>query len=161
MVYRAVTICSSYELMHKEFDFIEKISVKNGYPINFIKCQIRNTLNRHFEQNGNKTEDIPGRKHESKDTMKKEQIFVDLSFVGKPTELLGKKIIKLAIEIRLQIHIQPIPRPPPAINKCFPTKDSIPKELQSNIINQVGCKNCPASYMDKTIRQAIRRFSNL
>jgi hypothetical protein len=50
MIYRAIRICSSYRSMHQEFQFIEFIGELNGYPRNFIRSQIRKTLNRHIEK---------------------------------------------------------------------------------------------------------------
>jgi hypothetical protein len=55
MIYRAIKICSTYELMHDEFTFIENICIANGYPERFIKYQIRQTLGRYFDRlNGKK-----------------------------------------------------------------------------------------------------------
>ena len=90
MVYRAIKICSTYKLMHDEFTFIENICIENGYPKNFIKSQIRKTLGRYVDQ-------VNGTKHytskkETKNltdnSTKKEQIFIDIPFVGKPTEIV-------------------------------------------------------------------------
>ena len=40
LLHRAYTICSSYIGMHKEFEFITTMLLKNGYPLNFIQTQI-------------------------------------------------------------------------------------------------------------------------
>jgi hypothetical protein len=50
MIYRAIRICSNFFLLNKEFKFIKRISIANGYPSNFIDQQIRITLNRDIEQ---------------------------------------------------------------------------------------------------------------
>ena len=50
MIYRAIKICSTYELMHDEFTFIENTCIENGYPKNFIKPQIRKTLGRYIDR---------------------------------------------------------------------------------------------------------------
>ncbi len=54
MVYRPIRISSSFVLMHEEFDFIRSITIQNGYPTDFVECQIRHTLNR-FMQRTNTT----------------------------------------------------------------------------------------------------------
>ncbi|CAF3441200.1 unnamed protein product [Rotaria socialis] len=74
--------------------------------------------------------------------MKKEQVFIDLPFIGIETKMLGKKIIDLAKYIRPDLHIQPIPRPPPAITTFFPQKDKINKNAQSNIVYSISCSDC-------------------
>ncbi|CAF4370272.1 unnamed protein product, partial [Rotaria magnacalcarata] len=69
--------------------------------------------------------------------VKKEQVFIDLPFIGIETKTLGKKIIDLAKNIRPGLHIQPIPRPPPAMTTFFPQKDKINKNAQSNIVYSI------------------------
>lgn len=88
---------------------------------------------------------------------KKEQIFIDVPFIGNETKILGKKIINLAKNIRPDLHIQPIPRPPPAITTFFTQKDKTPKDCQSNIVYMISCSECNENYIGKTIRQASRR----
>ena len=159
MVYRAIKICSSFKLMHDEFEFIKNISVKNGYPKKFIESQIKKTLDRYY-QKSDKTkvysQEIKDNKI-TKNTQKiKEQIFLDIPYVGKPTEILGKRIINIAKQINPQLQLFPIHRPSPSIAKSFPTKDLIPKDLQSNIVYLINCSKCDASYVGKTIRQASR-----
>ena len=161
MVYGAIKICSSFKLMHDEFEFIKNISVKNGYPKEFIESQIKKTLDRYY-QKSDKTKVYSQETKDNKITKRtqkiKEQIFLDIPYVGKPTEILGKKIINIAKQINPQLQLFPIRRPSPSIAKSFPTKDLIPKDLQSNIVYLINCSKCDASYVGKTIRQASRRF---
>ena len=147
--------------MHEEFEFIKSISIKNGYPKKFIESQIRKTLDRCYQQN-NKSKIYSEKNKENKidkSTKKiKGQIFIDIPYIGRPTEILGKRIINIAKQLNPQLQLYPIHRPPPSISKSFPTKDLVPKELQSNIVYQINCSNCDASYIGKTIRQASRRL---
>ncbi|CAF4558442.1 unnamed protein product, partial [Rotaria sp. Silwood2] len=94
---------------------------------------------------------------ENKD-INKEQIFIDLPFIRNETKILGEKVINLAKNIRPDLHIQPIPRPPPTISTFFPQKDKIGKNAQSNIVYMISCLECNESYLGKTIRQASRRY---
>ena len=160
MVYRAIRICSSYKLLHEEFEFIEFIGVQNGYPTGFIKAQIRKTLGRYFDKvNGTQIYKSQTKNKDNKDnSIKKEQIFLDIPFFGKTTETFGKRIINLAKSINPLIHVQPIQRPPCSISKYFPTKDPIPKLLKSNVVYKINCSDCEATYIGKTIRQTCRRL---
>ncbi|CAF3935902.1 unnamed protein product [Rotaria sp. Silwood1] len=88
---------------------------------------------------------------------KTEQIFIDLPYFNKITEQLGKKLIKIATSIRLQLHVQPISRAPPSVSTYFTVKDAIPTQLQSNVVYKINCLECPASYIWKTVRQIERR----
>ncbi|CAF1407553.1 unnamed protein product [Rotaria sp. Silwood1] len=160
MVYRAIRICSSYDLMHEQFEFIEFIGIENGYPEGFIKAQIRKTLGRYFDKiNGTQIYKSKNKTNNDKDnSIKREQVFIDIPFFGKQTEILGKRIINLAKSINTQIHIQPVQRPSSSISKYFPTKDPIPKLLRSNIVYKLDCSNCESTYIGKTIRQTYRRL---
>jgi hypothetical protein len=156
MIYRAIKICSTFKLMTREFSFIRKLARQNGYPINFIGAQIRQTLNRYYNQKDSapsetSTAAILGAK-------KKEQAYVDIPYFDKTTEKLGKKLIKIAASVRPQLHVQPIPRPPPAISTFFSSKDKIPTSLQSGVVYEISCQNCHATYVGKTLRQIQRRL---
>ena len=130
VVYRAIKICSSFKLMHDEFEFIKNISMKNGYPKNFIETQMRKTLGRYYDKN-NATKFYSQKNKENKITKNtqkiKEQIFIDIPYVRRPTEILGKRMINIAKQLNPQLQLFPIHRPPPSISKSFPTKDLIPK----------------------------------
>ena len=73
--------------------------------------------------------------------------------------LFQEKACKLAKSISPQLHIQAAPRPLLSIQSFFPRKDAPPKNLASYIVYCVKCKNCPASYIGMTTRQAERHFS--
>ncbi|CAF5059826.1 unnamed protein product, partial [Rotaria magnacalcarata] len=113
---------------------------------------------RHFEGLNKLSNETLTKLNESDNKeVKKEQVFIDLPFIGIEKKTLGKKIIDLAKNIRPDLHIQPIPRPPPAMTTFFPQKDKINKNAQSNIVYSISCSDCDVGYIGKTIRQASRR----
>jgi hypothetical protein len=146
--------------MHEEFKFIEDICLSNGYPKRFIETQIHKTLGRYIDRTNN-IERIKS-KHENRNiinnSIKKQQVFIDIPFYGKPSKVLSTRLTKLAKSVKPHINVHSIQRPPPTIAKYFPFKDIIPKELQSNIVYKINCSECNASYIRKTERQAIRRL---
>lgn len=89
---------------------------------------------------------------------KKRIVFVDIPFVGRPTTTFGKKLVNIAKQANPSLHVQPIPRPPPKIQTMFPRKDPIQRDLLSNVVYNVNCSDCSASYIGKTSRQVSRRF---
>ncbi|CAF1087774.1 unnamed protein product [Rotaria sordida] len=156
MIYRAIKICSTFKLMTQEFDFIRKLAIQNGYPINFIESQIRSTLNRYYNYKySQKPNSLTAAVLSAK---KKEQAYVDIPYFDKTTEKLGKKLIKIAASVRPQLHVQPIPRPPPAISTFFSSKDKILIYLQSGVVYEISCQDCEATYIGKTLRQIQRRL---
>ena len=48
MVYRAIRVCSTFELMTNEFETIRELAYKNGDPRNFVEAHTRKTLNRYY-----------------------------------------------------------------------------------------------------------------
>jgi len=153
-------------LLHDEFLFIKNIATANGYPLNFIEQQIRKTLDRYYantnkstvSSESNKLEKNQTKSSSKENTGKKEVLLIDIPYLGRPTTVLGKRLINLASQIRPLAHLQPIARPPPTLQTLFPRKDPIPNYLQSHIVYNLKCNNCEASYIGKTDRQAIRRF---
>lgn len=160
MVHRAIHISSSFTLMHKEFDFIRDITKKNGYPINFVECQIRHTLNRYMEKQNILNKDNNNQQleqHDNKETHT-DRIIINVPYVGKATRQFSKEINKLAKRVKPQTQIITVSRPPPAIRHMFKNKDDIPKNLQSHVVYQLNCNTCSEKYIGKTVRQACRRL---
>ena len=157
LIYRAIRICSSFQSMHIEFEFIMKLAIQNGYPQKFISNQIRKTLNRYYNKRNQEKPSSSTSDKLKQPCKKTEQLFIDLPYEGNATKTLGKKIMKLAQDIRPDTNVQIISRPPPAVATFFPQKDKIPKDLQSNLVYLITCSECSESYIGQTTRQAIRR----
>ena len=160
MVYRAIRICSSFEIMHDEFNYIRDITLKDGYPSNFVECQIRHTLNRYFQSKDqtpttDPTEQVPPKTSDKDQTSR---IVIDVPYVGQATKRFVSDIKRLAYKVKPKTEIRAIPRPPPKIGHWFRNKDEIPKYMQSNVVYQLNCSSCPATYIGKTIRQVGRRL---
>ncbi|CAF0726153.1 unnamed protein product [Adineta ricciae] len=156
MIYRAIKICSTFDLMVDEFNFIRNIALKNEYPINFIESQIRKTLNRYY----NSSNELKPTKPVSTmpDTKKTTQLYIDIPYFGPTTNKFGKKLIKFASSTQPLLSVQPIQRPAPAISSLFSLKDKIPISLQSGVVYKIPCHDCAASYIGKTIRHVQRRL---
>ena len=150
MVYRAIKICSSYALIHNEIETIKQITKRNRYPEKFVNAQIRNTLGRYLDKENN-TDFYKKKPEPTLNEQEKQQVFINIPYIGKHTEKLGNKIDP-------KINVQPIPTPPPAITRYFNTKDPIPNDLQLNFIYQINCSECHTSYIGKTIRHACQRI---
>ena len=72
--------------------------------------QIRKTLGRYFDK-VNETQLYASEiknNNNKENSLKKEQILLDLPYFGKPTEIFGKRIINLAKSLNPLIHVQPV-----------------------------------------------------
>ncbi|CAF1345862.1 unnamed protein product [Adineta ricciae] len=140
MIYRAIRICSSYHLLHEEFEFIEYVSHLNGYPNNFVKSQIHKKT---FVDDS-----LPNRK----------RVFLDIPFFGKATDVFKKQITKLTKTIDPLVNLQPIQRPSSSLSQYFPLKDPIPKLIKSRVVYELNCLDCDATYIGKTVRHVSKRL---
>ena len=115
MTYRAIQISSSFEIMHQEFDFIRSITERNGYPANFVECQIRCTLNRYMNKSNENTkkEDKTEDKEQNKSIT--DRIVINVPYMGKATQQLSKDIKTIARKIKPTTQITIVERPPPPI----------------------------------------------
>ena len=57
LLHAAYTICCSCTGMHKKFDFITTMLLKNGYPLNFIQTQICRFLDSKHQISNSKVRD--------------------------------------------------------------------------------------------------------
>ncbi|CAF3057869.1 unnamed protein product [Rotaria sp. Silwood2] len=133
MIYRAIRICSSYSSMDKEFQFVKDLALVNDYPLRFIECQIKKTLNRYLEKSNMLNNSNNSQTKSVDNSSKGPQILIDLPYIGKQTNNLSKQIIGLAKVTRPGLHIQPISRPPRSVTSFFPGNDKTPKDYQSNV----------------------------
>lgn len=157
LAYRAIRITSDYFSFHKEFLFIRQITVSNGDLLPFVLKIIRITPEKYL--NATRTVKLtPDRIQQPKNDSKKQVLLIDIPYVGRTTSLLGKKLVNIAKQVEPSFHVQPIPRPFPKIQSFFARKDPIPRQLLSNVVYNIPCSDCPASYIGKTCRQISRRF---
>jgi hypothetical protein len=162
MVYRATQICSNYQPMNQEFEIIMEIATANDYPTTFVNNIIGKTSNRYFKNKNNDSNESNENKNQTttinnKDKQKRSPLLIDIPYTGQPTLTLGKKLINIVKQVRPDIILQPIPRPSSQIHTLFPRKDTLNKNLQSNVVYEISCKDCPDEYIGKTYRQATRR----
>ncbi|CAF1249740.1 unnamed protein product [Rotaria sordida] len=139
------------------------IARKNGYPYNFVECQIRHTLNRYLrKQKMNETENKKDCQDnnikEIKDKNKNDNIIVDVPYVGKSTSKFIKDIKQLAKRIKPETSILAIQRPSPKVGQFFKNKDKTLKNSQSGVVYQIKCNSCSSSYIGQTNRQLTRRL---
>ena len=162
MAYRGIRICSDYIALNDEFDTIRQIAVANEYPLWFVDKVIGQTLDRYLakrEKMAKAAQDVQGTTTITVIDKKEKRtpLLVDIPFVGRPTAILGRRLSNIAKQVRPDITLQPIPRSFPTIQKLFPRKDPVDKNLQANIVYKIHCEECPAKYIGKTWRQATRR----
>ena len=153
MIQRALSICSTYALLANEFDQIRRISQLNNYPMSFVDISIGIGLTKHrnkFNNNNNRNSPMIG--------PEKRRMFVEIPYVGNKTETLKKQINRLTSNIRSDLDIRFVAKPPQTVQTYFPVKDPVPTHLKSDSVYEVRCADCGETYVGKTERQCARRM---
>ncbi|CAF1264942.1 unnamed protein product [Didymodactylos carnosus] len=88
----------------------------------------------------------------------KKKICIEVPFINNAAKTFKNDLRKFSTQIRPDIELLVIEKPPPSVQTSFNLKDKIPNYLQSDIVYGVKCQECPSNYFGKTIRQAIRRL---
>jgi hypothetical protein len=70
---------------------------------------------------------------------------------------MKRKIQHLLGSIRPDLDVRFVAKPPRTVPTFFPTKDRVPKNLQSNTVYATACKDCGDSYVSMTKRQTVTR----
>ena len=85
-------------------------------------------------------------------------MFVEIPFVGNKTESLKKQINRLTADIRPDLDLRFVAKPPQSVHTYFQVKDPVPTHLKSDVVYAVKCADCGETYVGKTERQCARRM---
>ena len=151
MIRRAISVCSNYDLLDIEFDDIRYYCSLNGYPWQFVDTLIDIGLTKYLNRN-KKEPNLPVAGYE------RQRLYVEVPFIGNQTEPMKKKFQHLTGSIRPDLDVRFVAKPPRAVQTFFPTKDRVPKHLQSNTVYATTCKDCGDTYVGMTKRQTVTRL---
>ena len=105
MIQRALSIWFTYTLLADEFDQVRRICQLNDYPLSFVDICIGIGLTKHRNKHSEpKNSPVIGRA--------KRRMFVEIPFVGSETESLKKQISRLTSDIRPDLEIYFVAKPP-------------------------------------------------
>ena len=152
LIQRALSVCSTYSLLNNELNRVRYYCHLNGYPRGFVDTRIGIGLTKYLNRSNNDESDLPVGGCE------KQRLFVEIPFIGEQTDLMKKKIQHLTGSIRPDLDIRFVAKPPRTVQTFFPTKDPVPKHLQSNTVYVAPCKKCGDTYVRMTKRQTVTRL---
>ena len=124
----------------------------NGYPRSFVDTRIAIGLTKYRNKNNNEESNLPVAGCE------KQRLFVEVLLIGEQTDLMKKKIQHLTESIHPDLYVRFVAKPPRTVETFFPTKDPVPKHLQSNTVYAATCKECGDTYVGMTKRQTVARL---
>ena len=145
MLNRAKNICSDCHLFKNEVEKLRSMFCNNGYPNYFFDKVFYQFMNSR-QTNLNQTQP----------TNKKENITVEIPYVGKQSHIFAKDISKLIWKFSA-VHLTPIYKTC-KVGNYFNLKSNTPALLLSNVVYRFSCP-CDAglTYIGKSTRHVISR----
>ena len=113
----ALSVCSTSPPLNIELDEVWNYSYLNGYTSDFVDTLIGIGLTKYLNRN-NKEPNL------SVAICERQRMCVEVSFIGKQTEPMKKKIQHLTGSIRPDLDVRFVAKPPRAVQTFFPTKRS-------------------------------------
>ncbi|CAF3796434.1 unnamed protein product [Rotaria socialis] len=147
MVYRAITICSSYNVLHREFKSIRSLAIRNGYPNSKLDSIIRRQLNLMYEST---TPITPP-------ALTIDTVVLRIPYFGPLSQVYTKRITSTITknyplkQIRVVYDVQE------RVGDSFTLKDPIPENMQSGVVYEATCPECSIKYIGKTFRHLKTR----
>ena len=147
MLNLAKNICSNRQLFQIETEKLRSMFCNNGYP-NYFYDEILYQFMNSRQTNLNLTQ--PTNKKE------KENITVEIPYVGKQSHIFAKDISKLIWKFSA-VHLTPIYKTC-KVGNCFNLKSNTPVLLLSNVVYRFSCP-CDAglTYIGKSTRHVVTR----
>ena len=143
---RAYSICSSWEAIHKQFEYIRNALHNNGYPNNIIDKCLDSVLNKHVGDTNNPVAADP-----------KPRLMLKLPYCGDVSVRLKKRLLKLFQKYYPNADLRVVFKSGFTIGKLFPFKDRAPASVRSHAVYMVKCEGCPSFYVGKTINHVFFR----
>ena len=148
LFHRALTICSTKELLNEQIGNIKRFMSWNGFP-RYVRNSLINRLNRNSKNNRKQTQI----------NNEESAIWLRIPYAGHKGEFLVKGLLRkvrrfLKKDVRMVIRYR---------NKNLglycSTKDKIPSDQRSNVIYEIKCPGCGGTYIGKTDRCLSVRLS--
>ena len=145
LLYRCYNICSDWQSVHSEFEFLINFFRNNNFPLHLILRNIRSFLDKTFSPPSTPVIDKPP------------VHYVILPFYGLLSFSLRKKLHKLLKLCYPDIMFRFIFTNSKTISSLFKHKEPLPASFISNIAYQFDCPHCKMRYIGQTQRNLSLR----
>ena len=141
LIHRSYKICSDYDSLHSELQFLKELFLKNGFPLSLIYSITKKFLDQVFVK--------PKVIH----TVPKKLIYISLPYFGPKSNILKTDLHKFLSDRYKSINFQIVLTNNFSINSFFNFKDQICSSLCSGIVYLFKCPHCNiGQYVGSTIR---------
>ena len=151
LLYRALTISSSYIDFHGEVVKLKEIWQKNGYPLFFIDKCVYLFLDKLFMN-----------KCKVKDTKTKKEVQISLMYLGAISLQVRKRLRNIFRSLLPEVSFKIVFSSNQRLQNCFSFKDRLPFDIQSLVVYKFTCSTCNCTYVGKTKRHfLVRAYEHL
>ena len=147
LLFRIFTICSSWDLMHKEVMNLKDILRRNSYPQSLTDKLVKKFF------------DKMNRVRTPITTVPKQTFTIVLPYLGSISHKVKRNLRLLTKKHLPSSIITVIFKSPSRLSSVFNFKDKLPAYLVSGVIYKYTCCSCNATYVGKTKRHTHKRFS--
>ena len=137
---RAYNVSSSYQLLHKELQFIINLFSKNGFPKQLIETQISKFFDKKYNHQADTIDS------------NQQKLYVSLQYFGKQSEKLKHELTLLLNQYFSNISFQFILNNSLKLSTFFSYKDKLTKGMLSSVIYKYSCVHCTSEYIGSTSR---------
>ena len=145
LLHRAYRLCSNFNVLHNEFNFIKLFFKNNGFPNQIVESSIR-----HFSNSVYSPKPLVS-------TVPKLRQYFAFPFFGVQSEKLKQELTSLLMKFYPHIDPSIILINKFKIGSFFRFKDRIPVGCQSSVVYNFSCASCDASYIGSTKRALYSR----
>jgi hypothetical protein len=146
LLYRAFRLCSNWNLIHIEINFIRSMLLRNSYPGWLIDRVIKKAMSQFINPVLNFGP-------------KKETLYIGLPFLGKSTDSLRASILRICKQFIPHKDVIVFYKPGRRISNFFHIKDATPLALRSHVVYEFTCTECQFSYIGQTTRHLRHRIA--
>src|SRR5688572_3346319 len=146
LIYRALRLCLSWNLIHDEIQILRSMLLRNAFPSWILDRIIKSLLNSSINPL-------------VKFGPAKERLFLRLPYLGKQTDVVRRKIMHICKQFIPYKDVIIYFKPGCRVANYFRTKDVTPIDLRSRIVYQNTCASCQASYVGQTSRHLLHRVA--
>jgi hypothetical protein len=144
LVYRAFRLCSTWNLVHTDIQIVRSMLLRNCFPSWILDLIIKSLLNSFINPI-------------VKFGPVKERLYIGLPYLGKQTDVVRRKIIKICKRFVPHKDVVIYFKPGRRVANYFRLKDVTPFDLRSQIVYQYTCASCHSSYIGQTSRHLRHR----
>ena len=149
LVHRIFRACSDWELFDESLCRAKQILERNQFPPEFYEPILADTINNLISPPRLPQQQTPS----PFAPVEQPSLQLRLQYRGRETDNIVRKLNNYNVPVKTVITLRKLKTVLPSL------KPSVPKFLRSNVVYQIRCPGCDASYVGQTVRHVKSRIA--